>query len=59
MSRGEFEMFEIQCRDFIRNLIFLQKQSGDFFIREILEDMITNVQRQRRVIDAAIDWEAV
>ena len=55
MTQGEFEVFEIMCRDFIHNLIFYQKTSRDQYTREMLEDMITNVQRSRRVIAETID----
>ena len=59
MSRSEFELLEIYSGDFIRNLRFFQSQSRDQYIREMLEDMITNVRRSHRVIEEAIDWEEV
>lgn len=59
MTYSEFELFDIQCRDFIRNLCFFQRDSRDEYVRATLEELITYVQRYRRVIEDSVDESTV
>lgn len=59
MTEGQFELFDIFCGDFVRNLKFFHSQNQDAYTREMLEDMITNIQRYRRVIAETVDTETV
>lgn len=59
MTESEFELFDIQCSDFIRNIQFFAQQSKDPYVQASLEFLIHNVRYNRRVIAETLDIETV
>lgn len=54
MTLGAFELFEIQCADFRRNLHFFRGQSSDKYVQEMLDDLVALVSKYEAVIGEAV-----
>lgn len=59
MTESQFELFDIYCGDFVRNLQFFHSQCEDEYTQVMLQGMISKVRQYRRVIQEAVDSETV